>query len=216
MVWNIKKKLLFIHVPKTGGSSVEEAMNCYRIRENGYKIIDNKAIQHSKWNYYKNIEPKVCIDSNKSWNIFSVVRDPFQKIISEFYFLKKKNLTNIRYEKMYFKNINHMTIDNFIDYAEHIVKNKLYHLDLYNDHFMPQSDYIYDDKDNLKVNNLFYFYQIKNGDVLRYLNKFGIKELKHREFNGKYDEIKKNVVLNKYQKKKIRRIYSRDFRLLFK
>ena len=212
MVWNSEKKLLFIHIPKTGGSSIEYSMGCLENKNRGYKIIDDKAIQHVTWNYYKNIEPKISIEVNKKWNIFSIVRNPYDKLVSEFYFLKKMNLQDLSYGKKYFKNINDMAIDDFIDYTRYIVKNKLYKLTLYHDHFMPQSNFIFDNKDNIKINKLFYCYQIKNGDVLKFLNKFEITKIEHKNHN----EIKKDLKLNPKQKLKIRQIYNRDFRLLFK
>ena len=182
MVWNKNKKLLFIHIPKTAGSSIEEAMGCFMKEENGWGVKNNIAIQHSTWNYYKNINPKVSIN-NKDWKIFSIVRNPYHKLLSEFFFLKKDQLNNLRYNNKYFKNINEMNINDFIDYTEYIVKNKLYTLSLYHDHFKPQSDFIFDNNNNLKVNKLFYFYQIKNGDLIKFLNNFGIKKLPHRNIN---------------------------------
>ena len=211
MVWDKDKRLLFIHIPKTGGSSVEYSMNCLENKEKGWKIVNNKAIQHSKWNYYKIKEPKVSLEKNKYWTIFSIVRNPYAKLVSEFFFLKKINLENISYNNHYFKNINEMSLNNFIDYTEYIVKYKLYHLSLYHDHFIPQSDFIFDNNEKLKVNKLFYFYQLANGDVLKFLKKFGIKKFENKNFN----EIKKNISLSINQKKRIRQIYKKDFKLLF-
>ena len=187
-------------------------MNCFENPLRGWKIVNNKAIQHSKWEYYKFREPKISVDANRFWMIFTVVRNPFAKLISDFYFLKKMELENISYNGIYFKNINEMSINNFIDYTEYIVKNRLYNLTLYHDHFVPQSDFIFDKNDNLKVNKIFYFYQIKNGDLLKFLKKYDIEKLPHRNFN----EIKRDIKLSVPQKKRIRKIYKRDFRLLFK
>ena len=53
MVWSHRKEFIFIHVPKTGGTTIEASMNLMGSR-NGYGVIKNVAFQHFTCNEVKN------------------------------------------------------------------------------------------------------------------------------------------------------------------
>ena len=69
------RKFIFIHIPKTGGSSIERKLNLEHT-ENGFETKDNIAIQHSDWNYYNTLFGK---EKFNKYLKFSVVRNPLYK-----------------------------------------------------------------------------------------------------------------------------------------
>lgn len=188
------RKFIFIHIPKTGGTSIEYKLNLGHI-ENGFEIKDNIAYQHSDYNYYKILfgEEKF----NKCLK-FSVVRNPYTRIISSFFYIPFENLG--------FKG--NQTFDDFLDYIEVVVKNKNFNENLYNILFKPQYMFICDNG-RIIIDNLFYFEKYYNVDKFL-LEKFGISD-KNIYLKGNYE--KNNIVLTNIQKNKIYEIYKKDFEI---
>ena len=94
---NDQVNLLFIHIPKTGGTSLEYYFsNKYNIKLDNnslYKFLDEKLIdvesslQHLKYiNIIKN-KDFFKINSN-NLKIITIVRNPYNRIISDLFFLK--------------------------------------------------------------------------------------------------------------------------------
>jgi len=68
-----KHKIVFVHIPKTGGTSIEESLG-------GGDYFNS----HDYLRFYKN-----NIKNFESYTSFSVVRNPFDKMVSEYFFFKK-------------------------------------------------------------------------------------------------------------------------------
>jgi hypothetical protein len=99
-----KHKLLFIHIPKTGGSSIEKFFGLseddpYGDMKEGlhngvfvskFPIPLDHSVQHCSYLEYKRIIPrKLGIgDSAERWEIFTVVRNPISRLFSELVFQK--------------------------------------------------------------------------------------------------------------------------------
>jgi hypothetical protein len=135
---NDKINILLIHIPKTGGTSIEEYLsNKYKIDLNE-KSLYNKyyvpnlkghSLQHYTYDeIYKNKE-KFKIDY-ENIKIIATVRNPYDRIMSELFFQKilKKD------EKSKDKN-----------YVYHIIKNYLEGENHYDNHRLPQYKYIIND-----------------------------------------------------------------------
>lgn len=126
-------KVLFVHIPKTAGSSISKILN-----DNG---LDNWnrawPRHHDPYSYLKEVNP---IDS--SVFSFAVVRNPYTRTYSCYKQYNKTNKTDI----------------SFIEYLENIKQNKispispLLHL--------PQSFYIVDDQ-TVQVNKIYKFENLK-------------------------------------------------------
>lgn len=105
-----QNKLIFIHIPKTAGTSITRK---FFPRQSNF-------IKHYNFLYYKNIV-KEKIDE---YNIFSVIRDPYERIASYFNFhissphkhvlneLQKHKFSNLK--EMFVIYINKMLFENII------------------------------------------------------------------------------------------------------
>lgn len=86
---------LFLHIPKTGGTSVEKQLRSlgYRLRliENQISIDKNfvfkKTPQHLTLDVLEHI-----LDLGKVDQMATVTRHPFDRLVSEFFWLKKNNI----------------------------------------------------------------------------------------------------------------------------
>lgn len=116
----IPEKTIFVHVPKTGGSSVEEfIMNYYGYERNeciltsGFGIdlsmgegdLIPYPIMHFRLKTILRIAEANKINVDDSWTIFSIVRNPYTKFLSELFF---GHYTNLKYNY-------HMLPDNVKD-----------------------------------------------------------------------------------------------------
>ena len=119
------KNILFIHIPKTGGSSLEKLFIYRKWNENfiskGKRSdiikIYKSTLQHSHAQILKEI-----FDLSKFYKILTIVRDPFERCKSEDYWQSKvkiistKNITpeiwfndiSIKYKKNNFIFENHI------------------------------------------------------------------------------------------------------------
>ena len=195
MVWFINSANvmhIFIHIPKTGGSSIELALGLMKTT-NGFGIHKNKAQQHFTWADYKKKFNRVFDISFK----FSVCRNPYDRLISDYYWLPVNAFTNGK------------TIDEFIDYCESIVKKGKYNDGIYADHSMPQYKYIFNENNKLMVNKLFRFENFR--EIEEYLkNNFNISEVPKIHACICDEKVK----LTDQQKDRVYNIYRKDFELL--
>lgn len=124
------KKILFIHIPKTGGSSVEKALNLHphQVQDAFVSLSGTgKHLQHLTFKQINELDRKAEVNACKK---FCIIRNPIDRFGSEFRWRKK---------------IGHpLTKDmNEADFAEHLYKLKI-NGDLHNEcHFRYQSDYFY-------------------------------------------------------------------------
>jgi len=88
---DLKRQLLFIHIPKTGGSSVERALNLHPHQVSDpveYLSGTGKHLQHLTYaqilKLKKDSELKIC-------NKFCIIRNPVDRFGSEFRWRKKIN-----------------------------------------------------------------------------------------------------------------------------
>ena len=141
---NDKINVLFIHIPKTGGSSIEQYFSIkYNIEldskslfgkrnNNLHKdIIINSSLQHITFKEMITYKDAFNIDFNNI-KIITSVRNPYMRIISDLFYLKLINI-NTSKEEVY------KVIQNYIS------SNKL------NNHNVPQ--YIFLTDDNLNIND---------------------------------------------------------------
>ena len=198
--------LLFIHIPKTGGSFIADALEnknykvtlCQRgisihdISNSLFKPPHNKgSLQHQFYSTLYKYKNKINIDFENT-KVFSIVRNPYNKIISDLFWLKlinKKSSPDEIYE---------------------IIKNKYLYRDDLDNHNQPQYKFITDENNQL-IKNIKIF-KCETLDILNHqINDFiGVNiNLKNENANKDY-----SYYLNKNSISLINDFYKKDFELL--
>lgn len=207
-----KSKLLFVHIPKTGGTSIEKMfdmslrsnfftrfsgrMDYQHILENTSmtetekRICGLKNMQHFTFKELKKILPAETVNS---YFKFSVVRNPYDRVISEYFHCKNGDS---RLQRPY----NDMTLENFINSVFSLSEeDRIFYCD---GHMETQSSYLVDE--NNSINGLDKIYRFENFSEclidLKTRTGSTIKEVHSRktERNSDYNtyytpEIKKKV-----------------------
>lgn len=191
--------LLFIHIPKTGGTSIEEyfsskfkiKLNCYSLFgfEGAYKNLNiNSSYQHMTYNTINKYRKEFNINYNNV-KIISIVRNPYERIISDLFFYLFININNTK-EEVY------NTIKKYLS----IVPN-------YDNHNLPQYVFITDENKEL----------IPNIHILRTENLTeDMKALGYTDFNNHNNRNPKKSInyydyLNNDSIKLINDFYHLDF-----
>tara|TARA_Y100000991_G_C21961167_1_gene344568 strand:+ start:196 stop:903 length:708 start_codon:yes stop_codon:yes gene_type:complete len=182
-----KKKFLFIHIPKTGGTSFREIFF-------NFKYIDHfNCLNHS----YKNENKKKI----------TIVRNPYDRCLSAYLYLKKggmKNDLDLNYQK---KLLKYNTFKDFL-----IDLNILTNKEKKIIHLVPQYKFIEDDS-GILVDKILYLENIDN-DIKKLCKELNIKcppkflkknTNKHKDYKTYYDKETQDLVYN---------FYKRDFELL--
>ena len=209
MIISDKKKFVFIHIPKTGGTSIEHSLLKYaNFRQ---KLI---SYYPSKYFFYLiNLTNKNLLDNGNRWingfhrhetinfllrdkkyfnnyYIFAFVRNPYNWFLSLYNYIKRS-----KNHKEY-QVVKNLTLNDFLDYAIEIN--------------MPiQSDYISSDKNKIdfvgKIENIhndfnYISKKLKIRSKLNHKNKSNIKkkEIPHqnKQFLNKFNNYFKKDFLN--------------------
>lgn len=153
---------IFIHINKTGGSSVTKALNI--------------PFEH------KTAIEKIEEIGQKRWNrklTFTIIRNPWDKVVSHYHYRVQRNHNDLRNKPIEFK-----------DWVKHTYGNQdTFYYDAPK-MFMPQIDWIADEKDEILVDEVIHFeYLASEFDDL--LKKLGVKRtLPHmkKSSRGNYRE----------------------------
>ncbi len=144
-----KKKLLFIHIPKVAGTSIEKALGLYgKHFESSLELAFGKyttngetyALQHIGYDQYVSLG--ILEDEEiKSYFSFCFVRNPWDRAVSDYKWQK-----NIRKRKLTFRE--------FLKESNQIIQkyenSRL--INYTNCHYVPQSWYIYDKEGDTNLN----------------------------------------------------------------
>ena len=231
-----KNKIIFVHIPKTAGTSIEAALGMhankhdigivpYRHQRINYHNLFGSGMQHLTVteirDYYRGIHfdsyrklgfLKHIIDvflnvfnktkeSNIGGNIFneyykfSVVRNPYDRLVSHFSWLCNLQRKSSSPNK-----------NDFIHFVDEIAKKQLYKTE---QHLIPQYQYVVIDG-KIAVDYIIHFENLANEFNLL-CNKLGIDaELEKRMVSNR---AKFNEYYNYKTKQKVYEIYKEDFSL---
>ena len=150
-----KDNIIFVHIPKTGGGSVEKTLGIFGEDNNGslnpnldilYGKKNNKLLHHLTIKEIKNFNNSQCLNYKK----VSFVRNPFDRMVSEYlwriqvYCKKKINFKKFLIEEAIPRKngINTFIKDFYKD--ENIIP-------LLDVHYLDQYKFLIDEKDNIDM-----------------------------------------------------------------
>jgi len=188
-----KKRCIFIHIPKTAGTSIEQYLQDKGKNEITFRGVHKNRSMH----HYTALELKkfVPIIFNHYYK-FSIIRNPYDRLLSEYYWTPVPNL-GFKYGK---------TKADFLHQVIDIVRKKKYYENIYYDHFLPQYRFVYHDK-KLLVDQIFKYEDLDW--VTNYLKKKLEINMDFPTFNKTNKKKDDNWTEN--QKRKIYNLYKNDF-----
>jgi hypothetical protein len=186
------RKIIFIHIPKTAGSSIE-----HLLRDEGKYELDFIGVRNGRSSHhYMGIELKLILkELYPTYYKFSFVRNPYDRLISEYFWCRINNVGH-KFNK---------TFDEFLDYVEDVIKNKKFFKPIDNDHFIPQYSFLFFNN-KLLVNNIFKYEDI---ETVAPLIKKRLKIKTSLQHLNK--SVKNEITLTQEQKDRIYNLYKIDF-----
>ena len=136
------KKCIFIHIPKTAGTSIQQFIN-----DNDRNPVILTGVQDGRSRrHFGALDIKLLFpDLFNKYYKFSFVRNPYDRLLSEYYWCKIPNV-GYKFGK---------TKMEFLNYVSQVIKQKAYFTNIFHDHFIPQYKFLYNSQNQLLVNNLF-------------------------------------------------------------
>ena len=192
------KNILFIHIPKTGGTIIENQLklNCKQTLYSGKTNellaypYNNISLQHQVYNTIYKYRDKLSVDFNNI-KMFSLVRNPYDRLISDLIWFKliDKNYTSDQVYKVFVNNyISRSDLDN---------------------HNIPQYKFLVDDNSKLNPNIEIFKCETLNE------NNDKINECLGVNIDIIQDNVNKDysIYLNQNTIDLVNKIYKKDFEL---
>jgi hypothetical protein len=167
-------KLLFVHIPKTAGSSIS-------------KILNDKSLDNWKRGYPRHHDPYFYLKDNNEIDdkvfSFSVVRNPYTRTYSCYKQFNKANRTDI----------------SFMTYLNNILEKKISsHTPLLH---LPQSFYVIGQGDKVQVTKLYKFENLKEleDDLGWEVGSYNVGDYTKDMYHDAYTDIAIDIVERLYE-----------------
>ena len=196
---NNNLNLLFIHIPKTGGTSLEkylskkyniplDSKSLYSSSKNGYK---NVSLQHQTYHTLFKKKKEFGIDfSSNNLKIISIVRNPYERTVSDLFYFKLITINTT--QKEVFENL-----------KKYIVS------ETYDNHNIPQHLFLINNKKINKKHIEIFKTETLTDDLIKY----GFVDFNIHKNINKFDNINYYDFLNIDSIKLINDYYKKDFEL---
>jgi chondroitin 4-sulfotransferase 11 len=185
-----QRGILFIHVPKTGGQSVEKALS---LAERGHVPISYFLIHHQR--------------TLRDLFTFAFVRNPYDRLISAFHYLKRGggNPSDERWAGRMLAGLE--TCEEFLDALTHPSFRAAI---LSGVHFRPQSDFLYGPDGRLAVHFIGRFERIAQDYAVLANRLHGAPTLPHANRSDRNDSLAKLFSTNA-SRQAVVAMYKADF-----
>ena len=199
---NENVNILYIHIPKTGGSSIEKYFSKkYNIPLNKDSLYNHfffKGIhvssQHITYNTIHEFNVKFKIDFN-NLKIITSVRNPYERLISELFYINAININSTTFQ------------------VEQIIKAKMYalmkNIHIQDNHFMQQYKFLLDKNNKINPNIII----LKNESLNKMMNNNGFSDFNEMRNSRNKNTINYYKFLNKTSINIINKVYKKDFEL---
>jgi hypothetical protein len=180
-------KLLFIHVPRAGGTSLAHALY-------------GGPINHYSIRYFRTINPRFC-ENRVS---FAVLRDPYERFKSAYFFIRNGGTSLVRLSNVFVEQTAHIeTVDDYLSFLESRDPIRM-------DFVMrPQAWFVCDPQTGAPLVDYLFRQGVDDEDFLEFLRAYGVSDVPWLNRSGR-----RNMELTALQRKRIRRIYAADFALI--
>lgn len=230
----LKKGIIFVHIPRTGGTSIKNYFNFYYGRESYSEINNLKPLtqkEFKKKEIFLGHKPYTELKIKKKLIVFTLLRNPEERIISRFYYLKNF-LHAKKYVKTEFNVVNkyNLSLGEYLDLVKINLQDNLITRFFSNkvnfDNFEFNLNVNYNKKieNKLTINNESYNLAIKNLNKIKVfiLEKYSMKDLANflntkfyfKDFHSN-KSIKNNFNFSKSEKNKIKEINLYDDKIYY-
>ena len=200
-------KTIFVHVPRTAGSSIEQVLGIWGDDNKGtltparpdmlFGLVGTKALQHLN---ARDVRDRLGDEVYRSYFKFAIVRNPYDRVVST-YHIRKKHFPKIQ-----------MSFPDFVQ--KRIAGKKSFFRDLFmskaekalEDQFEGQHEFLSDEKGALLV-DFIGKYESLDGDFEKIGDRLGLKVKlpktnlsRHEDYRKYYDEELKKTVRDVYRK----------------
>ena len=175
-------KTIFVHIPKNAGTSIETFFkkDTYTFDERMFNRHD--TIKEIRWKLECNDKFKKSKEYNK-WKKFAIVRNPYDRMVSWYFFYNIKNLTRHADNTSFYSWVKNPTKFNLFEETKYLLK--------------PQYTWIDNTVTILKYENL-------NEELNNFFNKEIelpiINKTNHKQYLEYYNQESLDVVYEKYKK----------------
>jgi len=145
-----KRKIIFVHIPRTAGTSFEHFLGLNN-KESWWDLEYNyitpgspkksiKALQHLSYSEYVN-----RVDNIRDFFIFAIVRNPYTRFKSDWKWRKTFKHPYTKFGR---------TFDYFLDEAEKVIEKGFFNEDAFSDHLAPQYNFVHDENGICRVDHI--------------------------------------------------------------
>jgi hypothetical protein len=183
-----RRNLIFIHVPRVAGTSICRA------------LYGPRCTRHHSIRYYKAVAPAfwACADS------FALLRDPFDRFASSYAFVRSGGTESCRLSDVFVRQT--AGLRNVDDYLSFIEDRDVLSLDFV---MRPQSWFVCDLETGAPLVRQLFLYGQDEVPLAAYLNPHGVTKLPRLNASERNP-----LFLSAQQKRRIEKIYARDFALV--